>query len=273
MNAMSLCKRHAAKPVPLVNIQNIRVASPCPADWNKMVGDERVRHCAECNLNVYNLSAMTEREIQTLITKSQGRLCGRIYRRADGTMLTQDCPRGLRAVARRVSRTVAAVMTAVMSVSFAFAGNKPEPQQSSQTSTQSGHSEPGIALTVTDLKGVPVVDAQVTLTDKKGKKKKKGTTNAKGQIFLPARPDNDYALEVTGPFDRCEKTVAVHDSKVENITIKIPFDQSRVTGGVIEMVSEAPIIETSESQVTTAFYGPSINVALSSRGGISPVRQ
>src|SRR5258708_31712641 len=104
------------KPVPLVNIQNIRVASPCPADWNKMVGDERTRHCAECNLNVYNLSAMTEREVQKLIVKSQGRLCARFYRRADGTILTQDCPRGLRAVAQHVSRTVAAVLSAVMSV-------------------------------------------------------------------------------------------------------------------------------------------------------------
>ena len=31
------------------------------------MGDERIRHCAECNLNVYNLSAMTERQVQELI--------------------------------------------------------------------------------------------------------------------------------------------------------------------------------------------------------------
>lgn len=69
---ISLFNRGAAKPVPLVNIQNIRIAAPCPADWNKMIGDERVRHCAECNLNVYNLSAMTEREVQKLIARSHG---------------------------------------------------------------------------------------------------------------------------------------------------------------------------------------------------------
>jgi hypothetical protein len=50
-----------------VDLRNIRIASPCPAEWEKMVGDERVRHCAECNLNVYNLSAMTERQVQLLI--------------------------------------------------------------------------------------------------------------------------------------------------------------------------------------------------------------
>ena len=101
--AFSFLNRPAAKPAPLIdiqkiNIQNIRVASPCPADWNTMAGDDRIRHCSECNLNVYNLSAMTEREVQRLIANSQGRVCGRFYRRADGTILTQDCPRGLRRV-------------------------------------------------------------------------------------------------------------------------------------------------------------------------------
>jgi len=30
-----------------VSLSNLRIASPCPADWNKMAGDERVRHCSE----------------------------------------------------------------------------------------------------------------------------------------------------------------------------------------------------------------------------------
>ena len=41
-------------------INNIRVASPCPAKWEQMQGDDRVRHCDACNLNVYNLAAFTE---------------------------------------------------------------------------------------------------------------------------------------------------------------------------------------------------------------------
>src|SRR5260221_9302163 len=77
-------------------LPNIRVASPCPADWEKMIGDERVRHCNDCNLNVYNFSAMTEREVARLLAARQGRLCGRFYRRADRTILTQKCPAGLR---------------------------------------------------------------------------------------------------------------------------------------------------------------------------------
>ncbi len=34
----------------------------------------------------------------------EGELCVRFYRRADGTMLTADCPRGLAAVRLRMRR-------------------------------------------------------------------------------------------------------------------------------------------------------------------------
>ncbi len=84
-----------------ITLENIRIASPCTASWEKMAGDERARHCAECHLNVYNISAMTRREAEQLITSHEGRLCLRFYRRNDGTVLTQDCPRGLRAVVKR----------------------------------------------------------------------------------------------------------------------------------------------------------------------------
>ena len=68
-----------------------------------MTGDERVRHCAECKLNVYNLSEMSGQQATELITETEGRLCVRFYRRADGTMLTRDCPVGVAALKRRLS--------------------------------------------------------------------------------------------------------------------------------------------------------------------------
>src|SRR6516165_4128226 len=95
-----------------VLLDNIRVASPCPASWEKMSGDDRVRHCQEGKLNVYNLSDMTRAEAEQLITSREGRLCVRFFRRADGTILTRDCPRGLRALSERVSRIAGAVLAA-----------------------------------------------------------------------------------------------------------------------------------------------------------------
>lgn len=73
-------------------LRGLRVASPCSADWDSMAGTDRVRACADCQLNVYNVSAMTAREARVLIRESEGRLCVRFYRRADGTVLTRDCP-------------------------------------------------------------------------------------------------------------------------------------------------------------------------------------
>jgi hypothetical protein len=95
-------------------LDSVRVAAPCPADWSKMAGDERMRYCGECNLHVYNLSGMTRREAEALITNTEGRLCVRFYRRSDGTILTRNCPVGLRALKRRISRVAGATLTAVL---------------------------------------------------------------------------------------------------------------------------------------------------------------
>src|SRR5919199_4711871 len=95
-------------------LEGVRVAAPCPADWEKMVGDERVRYCDRCSLHVYNLSGMTRREAEALVTSTEGRLCVRYYRRADGTVLTRNCPVGLSAIRRRVSRAAGAVLSAAL---------------------------------------------------------------------------------------------------------------------------------------------------------------
>jgi hypothetical protein len=84
-------------------LDNIKIASPCGADWSKMYGSDRKRFCAECKLNVYNISEMTQVEAENFILRSEGRLCLRIHRRGDGTVITQDCPVGWARVKRRAS--------------------------------------------------------------------------------------------------------------------------------------------------------------------------
>ncbi len=75
---------------------NLTVASPCPANWAKMDGDERVRFCSQCSKHVYNLSGLGRKEVADLIAENHGDLCGRFYQRADGTVLYgDDCPVGL----------------------------------------------------------------------------------------------------------------------------------------------------------------------------------
>src|SRR4051812_29581375 len=77
-------------------LDNLRIATPCNADWDDMVGDARVRFCGKCEKNVYNLSAMTRADAESLVREKEGRLCARFYRRPDGTVLSSDCPVGVR---------------------------------------------------------------------------------------------------------------------------------------------------------------------------------
>ncbi len=97
-------------------LNNIKIASPCSANWNEMIGDERKRFCGSCQLNVYNLSGMTKDEAEKLLINSEGRLCVRFFKRADGTVLTKDCPVGWAAFKRRVSKTATAFASLMFGV-------------------------------------------------------------------------------------------------------------------------------------------------------------
>jgi hypothetical protein len=108
-------------------LDRVRVAAPCRADWDSMIGDERARFCHQCERNVYNLSGMSKREAEALISAAEGRLCVRFYRRADGSVLTDNCPVGLRALKRRVSRVLNATVSAALGF-FTGLGITPTPR-------------------------------------------------------------------------------------------------------------------------------------------------
>src|ERR1700678_2901093 len=98
-------------------LNRVSIASPCSADWDDMTGDESVRFCGHCEKNVYNLSALTSDQAVNLIREKEGRLCTRFFQRADGTMLTADCPVGAHHRIRRKRRlaTLAASLAGLLS--------------------------------------------------------------------------------------------------------------------------------------------------------------
>jgi hypothetical protein len=115
--------RAASRRLPL--LQSVRIASPCSASWDDMVGDDRVRFCGSCAKNVYNLSAMPGEEAERLLAKHEGSICVRLYRRADGTVMSNDCPVGVRR--KRVKRTIlaagaAGALAAAATAAFATTG-------------------------------------------------------------------------------------------------------------------------------------------------------
>ncbi|HEY5401701.1 MAG TPA: hypothetical protein VIK24_02485 [Pyrinomonadaceae bacterium] len=101
------------------SLDDVRVAAPCSVDWDSMYGNERIRFCDQCKLNVYNLSEMTRTEAERLVSQAEGRVCIRYYQRRDGSILTKNCPVGLAAIKRRLSRVATAIGSTVLSF---FAG-------------------------------------------------------------------------------------------------------------------------------------------------------
>lgn len=96
-------------------LDSIKIAKPCSADWNEMIGDDRRRYCGQCKLNVYSFSGMSADEVEQFLLASEGGVCVRLYERIDGTMITEDCPVGLAAVRSRVRRSVTAAASVVLS--------------------------------------------------------------------------------------------------------------------------------------------------------------
>jgi hypothetical protein len=87
---------NGVRKVTLPVLENVYVASPCDASWADMQGDTDVRFCTSCSKHVYNLSMMSREEGEAVLRAGTGNdLCVRLFRRTDGTVITDDCPVGL----------------------------------------------------------------------------------------------------------------------------------------------------------------------------------
>ncbi len=101
-------------------LDNLQIAKPCDARWEDMRGDDRVRRCDLCQLNVYNLSSFHRVEALELLEQTEGRVCLRLYQRADGTVITADCTSRL-VDAKRAGTSAFAVALALTGALWAAA--------------------------------------------------------------------------------------------------------------------------------------------------------
>jgi hypothetical protein len=91
-------EKRGIKRVALPMLDDVDVASRCDVSWASMEGDSDVRYCGSCKKHVYNLSMMSRAEAEAVLVaaKATEGMCVRLYRRADGTVITDDCPVGVR---------------------------------------------------------------------------------------------------------------------------------------------------------------------------------
>jgi hypothetical protein len=113
-----------------MNGRRLPIVRPCDRDWDSMPGDERRRHCANCDRDVLNLSALTESEAAGLLAETRGPVCVR-YRSdaASGEIAFRPArPRGLARHAR-----AAALAAALLAAPSVYADASIPPVQQSST--------------------------------------------------------------------------------------------------------------------------------------------
>jgi hypothetical protein len=252
LTRQSLSQPHRNPPTGPVSLDNLRVASPCPATWESMTGDSRVRHCQECKLNVYNISEMTRSEAERLIASREGRLCVRFYRRADGTILTRDCPRGLQVLIRRVSRVAGAALSAMMTVGAAFGQTSAQPNPQ-KTNSQATPKPAQLALTVVDPQGAILQGARVLLLDERSKTKVVIVTDSVGAVSVSANP-GPYVLRVELPgFKANRQTIALTSSTTTTLQVRLQVTGEQTVG--VAIVGGTSMIERDSATVKTVFSG------------------
>ena len=243
-------------------LARVRVASPCRVSWDGMEGGARVRFCRECNLNVYNLSLMTGAEAASLVAATEGRLCARFYRRADGTVLTRDCPKGLRAARLRISRAGVAAFAALLSL-FGVASGKGGQNSSCPAGgdfkvekTTNANSYSTISGVVTDSMCAPVGGAEVVLKNRETGRKFTAHASDKGEFLFAAVPPGTYSLEINATGFRRFLREDLRVGAGESARVGASLDIGALMGEVVIISTPKPDIEARDG--ATVFRGRAI---------------
>ncbi|PYS46192.1 MAG: hypothetical protein DMF68_19945 [Acidobacteria bacterium] len=245
-------------------LDHIRIASPCSVGWENMTGDDRVRFCDQCNLHVYNISEMTRGQVSSLIAKAEGRICAKLYRRADGTVLTRDCPVGLRALRRRVSKMAGALLAALLSIcSGAFGQTQSQKKEKSCTvqvglkakKTDVKDEQGSITGVLTDAMGAVIPGAKITLINERTKEQLTATSTTEGAFKFSNLVAGEFSLKVeTAGFKTLiVKKIVMKADEVVRATLTLEFKGKTEVIGIF--VSE-PDIDSSNG--TTIIRGEAL---------------
>jgi hypothetical protein len=241
-------------------LDRIRIATPCSVSWESMNGNEQARFCSQCKLQVYDISKLTRREAVSLIASSEGRICGRLYRRADGTLLTRDCPVGLRALRRRLSRVAGTALAALGLFSSAAA-------QKHQSDKDSCKHIPAIKIekkvvagqegsvkgVVMDPNGAVIPGAKFNLISELTKTKLTVESTDTGEFVFSKVSKGTYRLEIESPGFKVLrlKNLLIGDGEEFLLTATLNIDGVQMVGILItsEPTSSLPGTTTITSEM------------------------
>jgi hypothetical protein len=244
------------------SLRSITVTSPCLADWEQMTGNDQIRFCEHCSLQVHNISEMTYSRAARLVARSQGRLCVRYYRDSQGAAITKRPATRLHQIGRRTSRLAAGAFSATLSLATAAAQSPLGVQSNSSYNTQARPDKQtfgsSIIGTITDPNGAVIAGASVSIGGNDSFSLFT-TTNDEGIFRFDSLAAGVYRLRVAAPgfaptqiggifveengetkIDR-SLSIAGLESEVEVVS-----EQITISGGVGIVAPEDPMIKAAQ---------------------------
>lgn len=250
-------------------LNNVTIPSPCPADWNSMIGNDQVRFCEHCSFEVHNLSLLTRSQAERLINRSNGRLCVRYHQDPTGRPITLPVGQKLHRISRRVSRIAAGAFTATLSVTSAVA--------QSSTDFQSGNANPpnatkpiarwalgsSVVGTVTDQDGAVISGATVSVANEEFNLALYASTGFSGQFRIDGLQAGVYKIRIEAQGFAADETAGLYlrdngetqmdrSLKVAEIEETVDAESSNETryistGGMVALVApEHPFIRAAQ---------------------------
>ena len=256
-------------------LQRLRVASPCPASWESMQGDERRRHCLQCDKPVYDFAQLTPREIAGVIEASQGELCARLTRDDWGRLVTLQPPVTADPLAsRRASPLVTAVVTAALGLSGTAwtpqaaiaspvaeqgAGERPESNRPQRT----GDTGSSLRGRLANEAGEPVPDAEIKLFNQLGGQERVARTDADGRFSFASVTAGIYGLAASvGERDAAhQEDILLSAGEKRQIELTVPADVwQSIVAGEPELVSLGGAIAISAEPMRKLYEDTSLVV-------------
>jgi hypothetical protein len=204
-------------------------------------------------MQVFNTAELSKREIEELVTNRSGkRLCLRLHRRPDGTLITKNCPIGFRKTVHRAARFAGAALSVILGVAAAgFGQSKPsEPRTKGVTAPSPSNGRIIVEGTVMDANGAVIIATRIEVFYA-GKKEALIQTqpNAKGRFRLELPIAGKYLIKAgEGPlFNGRQIELVINSDENEDIVVVLePKGDPVILMGPVDSRSFPVEIEPSE---------------------------
>lgn len=188
---------------PKDSIPQLNLISPCQADWDRMIGNNRIRFCEHCQLPVHNEAGLTKKHLRRLASRTEGRLCIRFV---EPVILGAQSAQALYKIGRRASVVAASAFSASLSLSSVLASSldlnqrgthSPAANVSASALTETLVSTGGtIKGCVFDPKNALITGAYVTLTNSESGEVSSAISDGSGEFKFEGLRAGSYNLKI-----------------------------------------------------------------------------